>query len=105
MAFNVPLSDATALIVPTITIYEVFKRTWQLRGEPAATFAAATMRLGSVIDLDGTDAVSAAELSLKYRLPMADSIILAVSRRLGATLWTQDSDFEGLDNVRYLPAR
>lgn len=61
------------------------------------------MERGVVVDLDASLAREAASLSLSTGLPMADSIILATTRRFGATLWTQDADFAGMDDVRYLP--
>jgi predicted nucleic acid-binding protein len=33
---------------------------------------------------------------------MADSIIYATAKKYNATLWTQDSDFKDLKNVRYI---
>jgi predicted nucleic acid-binding protein len=33
---------------------------------------------------------------------MADSIILATARQYEATIWTQDEDFEGIENVKYI---
>ncbi|MCP3982226.1 MAG: type II toxin-antitoxin system VapC family toxin [bacterium] len=53
------------------------------------------------IDLDPYIALGAARLSVEAKLPMADSVILATAREYDATLWTQDADFDGLDNVRY----
>jgi len=44
----------------------------------------------------------AAELSLLEKLPMADSIILATARLHDARIWTQDADFEGLENVTFV---
>lgn len=43
------------------------------------------------------------EILAELQLPMADSMILAAARAHGATLWTQDQDFEGIEGVRYLP--
>jgi predicted nucleic acid-binding protein len=36
---------------------------------------------------------------------MADSIILATAREFNATIWTQDSDFKDMDNVKYFPKK
>jgi predicted nucleic acid-binding protein len=97
-----PAVEAPAeLIVPTISLYEVFKRILQQRSESEALQAVALMGQGEVVDLDGPLALSAARLGVDARLPLADSIILATARRYGATLWTQDEDFEGLPDVRY----
>ena len=89
------------LIVPSITIYEVFKKVLIERGEDLALTIIAHMRLGKVIDLDADLALRAAELSAQRKLPMADSIVLATAQAHRATLWTLDRDFKGMDGVRY----
>ena len=89
------------LIVPTVSLYEVFKRVLQQRGENDALEAVALIMQGEVVTLDVTLALSAARLSSELRLPMADSIILATARSEGAILWTQDAHFDGLEGVRY----
>lgn len=60
------------------------------------------MTQGKVIELDAPLALNAAKLSVKYGLPMVDSIILATSRTFDAVLWTQDSDFKNIEGVRYI---
>ncbi len=93
------------LIVPTISLYEVFKRILQQRSEGEALQAIALMQQGEVVELDAPLALAAARLGVDARLPLADSIILATARRHGATLWTQDEDFDGLPDVRYRPRK
>ena len=90
------------LIVPIITIYEVFKRVLQQKGEDDALQAIAQMLQGRVIDLDTALALQAAKMSAELKLPMADSIILTTARAYAAIVWTQDEDFEGLEGVRYI---
>ena len=102
-AFAEPLAHPEELIVPVVTIFEVFKRVLQQRDETAAIQAVALMEQGRVVPLDGALAMTAAKLSAELRLPMADSIILATAREFGAVLWTQDADFDGLDGVRFFP--
>ena len=99
--FAGPIEDTEALVVPTISLFEVFKRVLQQRNESAALQAAAAMQQGTVVELGAELAVSAAALSVDLRLPLADSIILATARMHSAELWTQDADFEGIDGVRY----
>jgi predicted nucleic acid-binding protein len=96
------VSDAPRLVVPAICVFEVCR--WMRRelGERCALDAMALMQQGRIVDLDATLAMSAARLSLEMKLPMADSIILATARASEATLWTQDDDFEGLDDVKYI---
>ena len=99
--FSKPLLDTSGLIVPTITIYEVFKVVLREKDEGAAIRAIALMRQGTVVDLDQDLAIQAAKLSIDYKAPMADSIIIATARRYDATIWTQDEDFERLSGVNY----
>ena len=89
------------LAVPTLTLFEVFKRTHQLTDESTALEAIAVMLQGRVVDLTATLAIDAARLSLDTGLAMADAIILATARAEDAVLWTQDSHFEGLENVEF----
>jgi predicted nucleic acid-binding protein len=103
--FAPAVEDVAALLVPTISIYEVFKRVLQQRGEGEALQAAAMMAQGQEIELDTSLALEAAKLSAEEKLPMADSIMLATARAYGATLWTQDADFEGMAGVKYVEKR
>lgn len=98
--FAKPIEDTASLIVPTLSLYEVFKRVLQQRSDDEALQAVAVMEQGRVVDLDRATALAAAELSVRHRLPMADSVMLATARRADATLWTLDSDFKGLEGVR-----
>jgi toxin FitB len=97
--------DPENLVVPSITLFEVFKRIRTQRDSAMALRAVAQMKRGKVVDLDGDLAIMAAELSAELGLPLADSIILATARATGATLWTQNVDFEGLEGVEYRARR
>ena len=101
--FSVPLSDPASLVVPTVTIYEVFKVVLRESGENDALQAAAAMQRGKIIDLSTSLATAASRLSLEHHLPMADSIILATAQAFNAVIWTQDSDFKGIKTVKYFP--
>lgn len=103
--FSAPLQDSASLIVPVITIYEVFKVVLREAGEHPALQAAAAMQKGRIVDLTANIAVNAAKLSLRHRLPMADSLILSTARAYNCTIWTQDSDFQKLPNVKYFPKK
>lgn len=89
------------LVVPTLCVFEVFKRVTQLKSESAALEAVGLMLQGRVVDMNSGIALEAARVSLDEGLAMADSIILATARLEGATLWTQDAHFEGLRDVEF----
>jgi predicted nucleic acid-binding protein len=93
------------LIVPSICLLEVFKKVLNDRGEDAAIEAVALMNQGRVVDLDASIAISAAKIGADRGLPLADSVILATAKSKGALIWTQDSDFEGIEGVKYIPKR
>ena len=96
------IQDAAQLIVPSISIYEVFKILLRDDIEEIAMERILQMSRGQIVPLDGGLSIAAARLSLELRLPMADSIILATAQAYDATLWTQDVDFEGVAGVRYV---
>lgn len=100
--FAPAIADVSQLLVPSLSIYEVFKRTLQQRSEGDALQAVAAMQQGTVVDLSTSLALTAARISIQEQLPMADSVMLATALAYGANLWTQDSDFREIKGVRYI---
>ena len=103
--FANPIEKVEVLLTPTICLYEVFKKVNQVADEARALQAIAQMKQGRVVALDETIALKAALISLKLKLPMADSLIYATVQIFGATLWTQDDHFKGLPRVNYRETR
>lgn len=99
--FSASIEDTENLIVPVISLYEVFKRVTQQTNESQALQAVALMQQSKCVDLSPALAIYAGKLSIQHKLPMADSIILATAYTFQATLWTQDKDFEGIPGVSY----
>jgi predicted nucleic acid-binding protein len=96
------IKESAQLVVPTISLYEVYKRIVLQRDEEDALSAIAWMTIGLVADLTMEIALAAADLSVEHKLPMADSIILATARAHNATLWTQDEHFKDLPGVEFV---
>lgn len=103
--FDPVVNVAEDLLVPTVTLYEVFKVVLRETNEKDALQAVAALRKGTVADLTPTLAIAAGKLSLRHALPMADAIILATAQAHGATLWTQDVHFKDIHGVRYVPKK
>ena len=99
--FAPAIETASELVVPSLSIYEVFKRVLQQRGEDDALQVVGVMAQGLIVDLNMEIAINAAKISVELRLPMADSIILATARAYSATFWTQDADFQNIEGVQY----
>jgi toxin FitB len=96
--FASAIEDTHKLVVPVISIYEVFKKLLRNTTEDDALKAVSLMRGGRIVDLD----ISLALESARHSLPLADSIIYATALHFDAALWTQDKDLQGLPNVHYV---
>ena len=101
--FAKPIETLDKLLVPSITIAEVFKSVLRQRNGESALEAIAHMEQGNVIALDGQLAVDAACCGAEFKLPLEDSIIYATAQKYDAVVWTQDADFKGLDGVKFYP--
>jgi toxin FitB len=99
------IEEPETLVVPTISILEVFRWVMRERGEDAALQAAALMQQGAVVDLDVALAIRASKLGLDLKLPLADSVMLATAHAHDAVLWTQDADFAAIEGVQYRAKR
>ena len=102
-AFARPIEDLDELLVPSITVAEVFKCIMRQRDEDSALEAVAHMEQGKVVPLDSSLAIDAAVYGLNNKLPLADSIIYATAKKFGAVIWTQDADFKALPDAKYYP--
>jgi len=94
--------DPKEIVTPTIVIYEVFKKILKERGEEAAVMVAAQMSGTRVIELSEMLSLTAASISVKYNLPMADAIVYATAELLGCQVVTSDKHFKGLENVIFI---
>ena len=101
--FSKPIKEINKLIVPTINIYELSKVILRESDENHLLQVLAAIQKGRIIDLTSSISTAAAKISLKYKLPMADSIIYATANHFDATVWTQDIDFKDLPDVNYIP--
>ncbi len=101
--FAKPIETLDELLIPSITITEVFKNILRQKGEEPALLAVAHMEQGKVVPLDKQLSVDAAYYGVKHGLPLADSIVYATAQKFSAVLWTQDSDFKDLKNVKFYP--
>jgi predicted nucleic acid-binding protein len=100
--FKRPIRDLENLLVPSMCVYEVFKRVLREFGEETALEVIGQMSSGRIVDLDRQIAINAAKLSNESKLAMADSVILATARLYEATLWTQDEHFKEIEGVKYI---
>ena len=100
--FAPAITDEPNLVVPTICMFEVFKRLSVQRGKEQALQAMGMLYRGQLAALSDEIALQAALLSLEHKLPLAEGIFLATARAYKATLWTQDEHFKNLPGVEYI---
>lgn len=96
------LNDLSSVITPTIVIYEVYKKIKRERTEEEALIAISLMNRTVIAQLDESISLTAADVSLKYSLPMADAIVYATGLENDCKIVTGDSHFKGLDHVIYI---
>lgn len=87
------------VFVPSLVLFEVYKKIKKSLSEAEALLAIAQMKKEEVVPLDDESALLAADLALEYKLAMADAVVYATARRCQATLVTADNDFRGLPHV------
>ncbi len=101
--YGVYLEKTSEVLTPTVVLYEVYKLVKRERTEEEALLAVAQIQKSSVIPLSASLALAAADVSLEFRLAMADSIVYATARAENAELVTSEKDLRGLPGVTYLP--
>lgn len=89
-------------LTPTIVIYEVYKVIKREAGEDKALEAYAQLKNTQIIPLDENLSLAAADISLEFGMPMADSVIYATAKRFGANIVTSDPHFEGKNGVLFI---
>jgi len=96
------LQSSSKIIVPTVVLFEVYRKIASNHSEDLALSALTLLTRHEIMDLNQEIAVTAADLSLNHRLPMADSFVLAHAQVAEATLITLDNDFAGISGVKVL---
>jgi len=98
----VETASPTNTLAPTIVIYEVYKVIKREAGEDKALEAYAQLKNTKIIPLDENLSLSAADISLEFGIPLADSVIYATAKRFGAKIVTSDPHFEGKNGVMFI---
>jgi predicted nucleic acid-binding protein len=103
--FAKAVEKAETIIVSTISIYEIARYTTRVADENATAEILSCLYQYNPTSITSEIAELAATLGPRHKLAMADALIYATARSHNATLWTQDSDFEGLPHVKYFPQK
>lgn len=95
--------DKPECIVPTIVQLELSK--WLVRevGEEEADQMIAYTQMCTVVPLDTTIALLAADLHREHKLATADAIVYATALKQQVQMLTCDAHFKGLPEVLFFP--
>ena len=99
--FAAAIEDRDRLLVPTISLFEVHRVLSRALPAELVETCLDVMRRGRVLDLTDRRAIAASEAATRHRLALADAAIYSMALEHGATLWTQDVDYQGLPGVSY----
>lgn len=95
------LQETDRLVVPVVTILEVFERICRRHGEGEALQAAAAMQQGAVVPLDTSLALEAGRLAVEHRVSPVVGAVLAAAARYDARVWTLDENLRQIPGVHY----
>jgi toxin FitB len=87
------------IMVPTIVLFEVYRKVKQKISDDVALEVVASISKNKVLPVDRDIALLAADLSIEFKLGMADSMVYAFARDNGTSLLTLDHDFMNLPGV------
>lgn len=99
--FAAAIEDRDRLLVPTISLFEVHRVLSRALPVELVETCLDVMRRGRVLDLTDRRAIAASEAATRHRLALADAAMYSMALEHGATLWTQDVDYQGLPGVSY----
>jgi toxin FitB len=95
-------TEKNKIIMPTIVIYEVYKKIKSTKGEEKALEAYAQMSLTKVVELSSALSLKAADISIKEEVAMADAIVIATAKDYDAQIITSDQHFKKVNCVKLI---
>jgi predicted nucleic acid-binding protein len=96
------IKTPSRIITPTVVLYEVYKKIKKERTEEEALIAVSYMNKTRIVELSESIALFAADISLKYALPMADAIVYATAVEEHCRVVTGDAHFRDLEKVIFV---
>ena len=90
------------LVTSVVVLYEVYKKVKKAKGEETALEAVASLSQTTVVPVDQTLSLEAADYSIEHNLHFADALVYATARHYSAELHTSDEDLKGLKGVTFV---
>jgi predicted nucleic acid-binding protein len=90
------------IVTSVVVLYEVYKKIKKVKGEEEALLAVAALSQTTVVPIDQTISLEAADYSLEYNLHFSDALVYATARHFKAKLYTSDADLQPLKMVCFI---
>jgi predicted nucleic acid-binding protein len=90
------------IITSVVVLYEVYKKIKKLKSEEEALLAVAALSQTTIVPIDQTISLEAADYSLEYNLHFSDALVYATARHFKAKLYTSNADLRPLKTVCFI---
>jgi len=92
-------TQSKEIITSVVVLYEVYKKIKKMKGEEEAFLAVAVLSQTTIIPVDPSISLEAADYSLEHNLHFSDALVYATARHWKAKLYTSDDDLKELKDV------
>jgi len=90
------------IVTSVVVLYEVYKKIKKQKGEEEALLAVAALSQTTIVTIDQTISLEAADFSLEHNLHFSDALVYATARHYKAKLYTSDTDLRPLKTVCFI---
>lgn len=90
------------IITSVVVLYEVYKKIKKLKFEEEALLAVAALSQTTIIPINQTISLEAADYGIEYNLHFSDALVYATARHWKAKLYTSDEDLRPLKTVSFI---
>jgi predicted nucleic acid-binding protein len=90
------------IVTSAVVLFEVYKKIKKLKGEEQALLAVAALSQTTIVPIDQTISLEAADYSLEHGLHYSDALVYATARHWKANLYTSDEDLRTLKAVCFI---
>jgi predicted nucleic acid-binding protein len=90
------------IVTSVVVLYEVYKKIKKLKSEEEALLSVAALSQTTIVPIDQTISLEAADYSLEHNLHFSDALVYATARHFKAKLYTSDADLRQLKAVCFI---
>ena len=95
-------AESKEIVTSVVVLYEVYKKIKKMKGEEEALLAVAVLSQTTIVPIDQSISLEAADYSLELGLHFSDALVYATARHWKARLYTSDEDLRELKDVFFV---